>query len=96
MTFVLAGIGGLGFITASPWRGLLILQLVLATLAALVTYGLPRYHAPLMPALLIGAAALSIPEAWHRASPSRRLGVVALAAVFALIWIVEGATILTG
>ena len=93
---VLAGIAGLGLVSHLPWRGFLLLQLGLGTLSALITYGLPRYHAPMLPALLLGAAALSTPGAWQQASRIQRVGVIGISVLFLVIWLAEGYTILIG
>ncbi len=90
---VLAGIAGLGLVTNTPWRGFLIFQLVLGTFSALIMYGLPRYHAPMLPALLLGAAALSTPGAWRNASRVQRIGVIGMAVLFVIVWLAESYTI---
>ena len=91
------GVAGFVLVKAFPLRGVLILQIVLATLAALVTYGLPRYHAPLMPALMIGAAAwMQTPGAWRNAVRSHRWMLILLIALLLAIWMMEGYTIAIG
>jgi hypothetical protein len=70
---------------------------VLAILATLATYGLARYHYPMMPALIIGAVALvQNPGGWRKAARTHRIAAGLVIACFAVIWAAEIWTVAAG
>jgi 4-amino-4-deoxy-L-arabinose transferase-like glycosyltransferase len=93
MLIVLLGISGFYLVRHFPARGLLLLQIFLLLLACFVTFGTPRYHYPLMPALIIGAGALWRPLVWVSAPPWRRLFLLFTLGMFGGIWLFEVMTI---
>lgn len=86
---VLLGLSGFYLVAKFPARGFFILQLSLAALAAFASYGLPRYHFPLMPAVIIGAAAYVENQPWNSAPQWRRLFLLLAIGVFIGVWIFE-------
>jgi hypothetical protein len=86
---VLLGLSGFYLVAKFPTRGFFILQLSLAALAAFASYGLPRYHFPLMPAVIIGAAAYVENQPWNSAPQWRRLFLLLAIGVFIGVWIFE-------
>jgi 4-amino-4-deoxy-L-arabinose transferase-like glycosyltransferase len=93
MLYVCLGISGFYLVRHFPTRGLFILQVLLAMAAVLVSFGTPRFHVPLIPAMLVGAGALSVPRAWLGAPPWRRLFLLFTLGMFAGMWLFEGLTI---
>jgi 4-amino-4-deoxy-L-arabinose transferase-like glycosyltransferase len=88
------GISGYYLVRAFPSRGLFILQVFLGIAATLISHGASRYHFPLMPAMLMGAGALSLPSSpWSGAPPWRRLFLLFTLGMFAGMWLFEGLTI---
>ena len=93
IALVMTGVAGLGLSTTAPLRGVLIAQIGLATLSAFATYGLARYHYPLMPALIIGAASLQQPGMWRSASAARRVITALILLFLVAVWGAEMFTI---
>ena len=92
MAIVVLSAAELALNKAIPLRGILILQISLATLAALITYGLPRYHYPLMPALLLGGAGfIAAQPSWKQIA--RKPALILLLIVLACVWVAEILTI---
>jgi len=91
---VLLGLCGFYLVKKFPARGFFILQLSLGALAAFVSYGLPRYHFPLMPAVILGAAAYVEQQPWNGAPPWRRLSLLMALGLFAGVWMFETVTII--
>jgi len=89
MLFVLIGLCGFYLVKKFPARGLFIMQLWLGAMAAFATYGLARYHFPLMPAVLIGAAAYVEYQPWDSAPQWRRLSLLLAVGVFGGVWVFE-------
>lgn len=86
---VLFGLAGFYLVKKFPARGFFILQLSLGAVAAFVSYGLPRYHFPLMPAVIIGAAAYYEHEPWNGAPQWRRLAMLLAIGLFMGVWMFE-------
>lgn len=89
MLMVWGGTAGFYLVRHFPARGLFILQLFIGLLAALAAYGLPRYHFPYMPAVLIGAAAVLQPGVWRAAPQWRKVFLLATIGMFGGIWLYE-------
>lgn len=90
------GAAGLILVKTTPLRGVFFGQLLLATLAALATYGLARYHFPLMPALLLSAASLEYRGAWREPTLAKRVVTILVLAHLFGIWLTETLIIITG
>ncbi|MCB1058746.1 MAG: glycosyltransferase family 39 protein [Calditrichaeota bacterium] len=86
---VILGLCGFYLVRKFPARGFFILQLALGAAAAFVTYGLPRYHYPLMPAVIIGAAAYVENQPWDGAPQWRRLLLLLAIGMFMGVWTFE-------
>ncbi|MBK6765279.1 MAG: glycosyltransferase family 39 protein [bacterium] len=86
---VLLGLSGFYLVKKFPARGFFILQLSFAALAAFASYGLPRYHFPLMPAVIIGAAAYYEHQPWNSAPQWRRLAMLLAIGLFMGVWLFE-------
>ncbi|NUO19327.1 glycosyltransferase family 39 protein [bacterium] len=86
---VLLGLCGFYLVQKFPARGFFILQLSFAALAAFISYGLPRYHFPLMPAVILGAAAYYENQPWDKAPQWRRLMLLLAIGLFMGVWAYE-------
>jgi 4-amino-4-deoxy-L-arabinose transferase-like glycosyltransferase len=93
MLLVCFGVSGYYLVRHFPTRGLFILSIFLGVVASLISYGLPRYHFPLMPAVIIGAGALVAPKVWISAPVWRRLFLLFTLGMFAGMWLFEAMTI---
>jgi 4-amino-4-deoxy-L-arabinose transferase-like glycosyltransferase len=94
MLILLAGTAGFYLVKRFPARGLFILQLAMIVFAAMLSIGMPRYHFPAMPALMIGGGALLHHLPFRDAPPWRRLFLYMALAIFVGIWSYEAATIM--
>jgi len=90
---VLCGVSGFYLVRHFPARGLLLLQVFLLTFVVFLTYGVPRYHLPLIPAMIIGAGALLRQPVWNSAPVGRRLFLLFTLGMFGGIWLFEFMTI---
>jgi len=86
---VLLGLCGFYLVLKFPARGFFILQLSLGAIAAFISYGLPRYHFPLMPAVILGAAAYYENQPWDKAPQWRRLMLLLAIGLFMGVWTYE-------
>lgn len=86
---VILSLCGFYLVQKFPARGSFILQLALGAAAAFISYGLPRYHFPLMPAVIIGAAAYYENQPWDKAPQWRRLMLLLAIGLFMGIWTFE-------
>jgi 4-amino-4-deoxy-L-arabinose transferase-like glycosyltransferase len=86
---VILGLCGFYLVKKFPARGFFILQLALGAVAAFISYGLPRYHYPLMPAVILGAAAYVENQPWEKAPQWRRLLLLLAIGVFMGVWTFE-------
>jgi 4-amino-4-deoxy-L-arabinose transferase-like glycosyltransferase len=94
MLVLQAGTAGFYLVKNFPARGLFILQIGMLTIAAFLSYGMPRYHFPAIPALMIGAAAYVERWPWRAAPPWRRIYLLLVLSMFVGIWSYEAFTIL--
>jgi 4-amino-4-deoxy-L-arabinose transferase-like glycosyltransferase len=94
MLILMAGTAGFYLVKNFRTRGLFILQIILITAAAFMSYGMPRYHFPAMPALMIGAAAFVEKRPWNASPQWRRLFLLLVLSMFIGIWSYEAFTIL--
>lgn len=86
---VILGLCGFYLVQKFPARGFFILQLSLGALAAFISYGLPRYHFPLMPAVILGAATYVENQPWDKAPQWRRLSLLLAIGLFMGVWTFE-------
>ncbi|MCB9357421.1 MAG: glycosyltransferase family 39 protein [Calditrichaeota bacterium] len=86
---VLLGLSGFYLVQKFPARGFFILQLWLTAIAAFLSYGLPRYHFPVMPAVILGVAAYVEHQPWNSAPQWRRLFLLLAIGVFMGVWSYE-------
>ncbi len=93
MLLVALGISGFYLVRHFPTRGLFILQVFLGIIAVFVSHGASRYHFPLMPAMIVGAGALSAPRAWISAPVWRRMFLLFTLGMFVGLWLFEALTI---
>ncbi|MDD5087964.1 MAG: glycosyltransferase family 39 protein [bacterium] len=93
MMFVGCGIAGFYLVRNFPDRGLFLLQIFLTTMMVFVSFGAPRFHFPLMPAMVIGIGALFRPRVWVSAPAWRRLALLLTLGIFGGIWLFEAMTI---
>ncbi len=93
MLIVTFGAAGISLSKHFPTRGLFILQLTFTAFAAFISYGIFRYHFPVMPALIISSVSLIRPAPWKSAPQWRRLYLLLFAGMFAGIWTYEVLTI---
>jgi hypothetical protein len=93
MLFVCLGVSGFYLVRHFTTRGLFVLQIALGILAILISHGAPRYHFPLMPAMLVGAGALSAPQPWLSSPLWRRLFLLFTLGMFAGMWLFEAMTV---
>jgi hypothetical protein len=94
MLMVLAGTAGFYLVKKFPTRGLFILQVFMITVAAFVSFGLPRFHFPAMPALMIGGAAFVFHKPLATAPKWRQILLLMALSMFVGIWAFEAFTIL--
>ena len=87
------GVSGFYLVRHFPTRGLFILQVFLAIMAIFISHGASRYHFPLMPAMVVGAGALSTPNVWNSGPIWRRLFLLFTLGMFLGIWLFEAMTI---
>jgi len=93
MLLVGFGIAGYYLVRHFPTRGLFLLQIFLTTLIIFLSFGAPRFHFPLMPAMVIGAGALFRERVWKSAPEWRRLALLLTLGIFGGIWLFEAMTI---
>ncbi len=86
---VIFGLCGFYLVKKFPARGFFILQLALGAVAAFISYGMPRYHFVLMPAVILGAAAYVENQPWNSAPQWRRLALLLAIGLFMGIWTFE-------
>lgn len=91
---VLLGLSGFYLVKKFPARGFFILQLWFTALAAFVSYGLPRYHFPVMPAVILGMAAYVEHQPWNSAPQWRRLSLLLAIGIFMGVWTFESVKII--
>ncbi len=89
MLIVCFGAAGIFLTRHFSTRGLFILQLTLGAVATFVSFGLFRFHFPLIPALMVSAASLIRPSPWDSAPQWRRLYLLLFLGIFAGIWTYE-------
>jgi 4-amino-4-deoxy-L-arabinose transferase-like glycosyltransferase len=89
MLILLCGTAGFYLVRQFPSRGFFLLQLAFGTLPILMSYGLPRYHLPLMPALVVGCGALWRDQVWIHAPLWRRFFLLWVLGMFLGIWLLE-------
>jgi 4-amino-4-deoxy-L-arabinose transferase-like glycosyltransferase len=94
MLVLQAGTAGFYLVKNFRTRGLFILQITMITVAAFLSFGMPRYHFPAMPALMIGAAAYVEKWPWREAPQWRRMYLLLVLSMFIGIWSYEAFTIL--
>lgn len=90
---VMIGTAGFYLVKHFPTRGLFILYIFWTVFAAFVTYGLPRYHYPVMPAMMLGMVVYLERKPWGEALPWRRNFLLMVLGLFGGIWLFEVATI---
>ena len=93
MLLVCFGVSGYYLVRHFATRGLFILQVALAIVAIFISHGASRYHLPLMPAMVVGAGALSAPNVWNCAPLWRRLFLLFTLGMFGGLWLAEAMTI---
>jgi 4-amino-4-deoxy-L-arabinose transferase-like glycosyltransferase len=90
---VLLGVSGFYLVRHFAARGLLLMQIFFLVLASFVTFGTPRFHFPVMPAMIIAAGSLWRPRVWVSAPLWRRLFLLLTLGMFLGIWLLEIMTI---
>jgi hypothetical protein len=93
MLLVGFGISGYYLVRHFDGRGLLILATALTIAAVLLTHGVPRYHIPLMPGIIVGAGALVRPQVWDSVPVWRRLFLLFTLGMFLGLWLYEAMAI---
>jgi len=94
MLMVCLGVAGYYLVRHFPTRGLFILQVFLGTMAAFISFGTPRFHVPMMPAMLLGAGSLTtVPAVWTSAPLWRRFALLLTLGMFLGIWLFEAMVI---
>ena len=93
MMLVGCGVSGFYLVRFFPARGLFLLQAFFVHAAVFATFGTPRFHLPLMPALIVGGGALFRPHVWDSAPLWRRLFLLFTLGLFAGLWLFEASAI---
>ena len=93
MLLVGFGIAGYYLVRNFPDRGLFLLQIFLTTMLVFLSFGAPRFHFPLMPAMVVGIGALFRERVWKSAPEWRRLALLLTLGIFGGIWLFEAMTI---
>ena len=89
IVILLAGTTGFYLVKKFPTRGFFILQVFMITVAAFLSFGLPRFHFPAMPALMIGAAAFVYYKPLTSAPKWRQIFLLMMLSMFIGIWSYE-------
>jgi hypothetical protein len=91
----IGGFSALFFGPRGPWRLWTILLVGLHVLLAAVFFGMPRFHMPMVPLMILGAALLPTrKEQFVRPSPWVQAGYGVLFLYLVMIWTYEAATLL--
>lgn len=93
MILVGLGISGYYLVRHFDGRGLFILSTTLGTLAIFLAFGLPRFHFPFMPGVIVGAGALVRPAVWDSVPIWRRLFLLFTLGMFLGLWLYEAMAI---
>jgi 4-amino-4-deoxy-L-arabinose transferase-like glycosyltransferase len=93
MLLVGCGVSGYYLVRHFPTRGLFLLQAFFVHAAVFATFGTPRFHQLLMPALIVGGGALWRPRVWDSAPLWRRLFLLFTLGLFVGLWLFEASAI---